>query len=138
MDEIYSTKLEHGRRSFYFDIKEADNKSIYLTITERKFVDRSCNISQINILPTDLPGFKDYFEATIKHFNELLSKLPQTDAAKTIQNAGTDLIAMPWSDEEDERLHTLYNQGTKIRDLAVIFSRSSGAIYSRLKKLSIL
>lgn len=46
------------------------------------------------------------------------------------QNAG-----QPWSTEDDQRLVDLFDSGTKVKDLADNFGRTSGAITSRLARL---
>lgn len=40
-----------------------------------------------------------------------------------------------WMEEDDNRLKQLYEEGTSIEDLMVLFGRNKGAIRSRLKKL---
>jgi len=42
---------------------------------------------------------------------------------------------MPWTEEADQKLTELFEQGKRVSELAVIFERNPGAIRSRLKKL---
>lgn len=42
-----------------------------------------------------------------------------------------------WATEDDERLKELHGQGRTANELAQVFGRKKGAIYSRLKKLGI-
>ena len=41
----------------------------------------------------------------------------------------------PWTNESDEKLIALFNQGKNIQELSQIFGRSHGAINSRLRLL---
>jgi superfamily I DNA/RNA helicase len=43
----------------------------------------------------------------------------------------------PWTDREDKKLIDLYQDGKSLKELAKTFERTTGAIRSRLKKLSI-
>ena len=43
----------------------------------------------------------------------------------------------PWTEEDDNRLQTLYENGMKIKELMEVFCRNYGAINSRLKKLGL-
>jgi ATP-dependent DNA helicase PIF1 len=45
---------------------------------------------------------------------------------------------MPWTDEEDNFLKKIFNEGKSVREMAKIFKRKEGAIRSRLKKTGII
>jgi hypothetical protein len=42
-----------------------------------------------------------------------------------------------WTNEDDERLETLYCEGKSIKELCELFARNSGSISSRIKKLEL-
>lgn len=44
---------------------------------------------------------------------------------------------MPWSTEDDNKLELLFCEGKKVKELAQIFERNTGAISSRIKKLEL-
>lgn len=43
----------------------------------------------------------------------------------------------PWTSDDDERLELLFCQGKKVKELAEIFDRKTGAIRSRINKLEL-
>ena len=43
----------------------------------------------------------------------------------------------PWTEADDERLKTMWNEGASVEELAEHFGRKRGAIVSRMKKLGI-
>jgi hypothetical protein len=44
---------------------------------------------------------------------------------------------MPWTDELDDELTTMYCEGVNVKDMAKHFGRTRGAINSRIKKLEL-
>jgi hypothetical protein len=45
---------------------------------------------------------------------------------------------MPWTDEEDNFLKKIFNEGKSVREMAKIFKRKEGAIHSRLRKIGVI
>lgn len=45
---------------------------------------------------------------------------------------------MPWTEWEDELLEEVFMEGKSVQELAKIFERKEGTIYSRLKKLGLV
>ena len=44
---------------------------------------------------------------------------------------------LPWTEETDNKLKSLFSEGKSVKELAQIFERNEGAIQSRLKKLNL-
>jgi DNA-directed RNA polymerase specialized sigma24 family protein len=44
---------------------------------------------------------------------------------------------LPWTAEDDNKLELLFCEGKKVKELAEIFGRNTGAINSRIKKLEL-
>ncbi|HOO49669.1 MAG TPA: 3'-5' exonuclease [Alphaproteobacteria bacterium] len=72
---------------------------------------------------------------------ELLNKPRKAVQSKLQRIAQSQNKSMPyakWTDEADSKLKSLYLEHTTIKELAVIFNRTNGAIRARLKKLGLL
>jgi len=58
-EEIQSTKVRSGGRTYFFDVKKASNDSLYLEITEsRKKSDGTFERHNIMIFQEDIKAFK--------------------------------------------------------------------------------
>ena len=65
-------------------------------------------------------------------------KMIRQKRTPTEQSDGTNNAGKPWKVEEDLRLRELFLEGTTVAQLAQEFSRTQGAIQSRLKKLGLV
>ncbi|MCX6803778.1 MAG: hypothetical protein NTY48_04385 [Candidatus Diapherotrites archaeon] len=44
----------------------------------------------------------------------------------------------PWTKEEEQQLTNLFNEGKKVKEIALILQRQQGGIKSRLKKIGLI
>lgn len=59
-DEVYSSKVQAGSRTYFFDLKKASTGNLYLDITEsRKKTDGTFERHNIMIFAEDIKNFKN-------------------------------------------------------------------------------
>lgn len=150
-NNIFSTQLKAGNRTYFLDVKTTQDDKRYLKITESKRVGESeFERYQIMVFDDDIDEFvQKVSEAvgTIRPIpqdkkNEVAEKtLPAlqykksysvTEIRKTHRNA-----YQPWTEDDDHRLELLYCEGKSFADLSQEFGRNRGAIRSRIKKLEL-
>lgn len=150
-NNIFSTQLKAGNRTYFLDVKTTQDDKRYLKITESKRVGESeFERYQIMVFDDDIDEFVQKVSEAVgtirpipqDNKNEVAEKtLPAlqdkksysvTEIRKTHQNA-----YQPWTEDDDHRLELLYCEGKSIADLSQEFGRNRGAIRSRIKKLEL-
>lgn len=59
-DEVYSSKVQAGSRTYFFDLKKASTGNLYLDITEsRKKTDGTFERHNLMIFAEDIKNFKN-------------------------------------------------------------------------------
>ncbi len=70
-EELFSSKVRAGRRTYYFDVKETTNKIKYVAISEAKTKDDGgLDRFRIMVFPEDLQKFKVALEDVIQYLEE--------------------------------------------------------------------
>ena len=73
-----------------------------------------------------------------KSVDKAKDKRPQEKAYSVEKIRETHKQAyFPWTIEDDNKLELLFCEGKKVKELAEIFGRNTGAINSRIKKLEL-
>ncbi|HTK82738.1 MAG TPA: DUF3276 family protein [Bacteroidota bacterium] len=71
MDALFSRSLKAGGRTYFFDVKEAKNKSKYMTISESKPPkegETKFTRSSIMVFDTQIDQFRDAIDEAMKIF----------------------------------------------------------------------
>jgi hypothetical protein len=133
-NEVFSTKIQNGSRTYFFDIKKSEQGGFYLTISESKKTGDQFERHRIMIFEEDICDFSDGFQKTIGEFRKIskIKAYSVEDIRKQYPNAYA-----PWSADDDAKLESLFCEGTKVKKIAQIFGRNEGAINSRIKKLEL-
>lgn len=66
--EIYSARVDTGRRTYFFDIKQSESGERYLLITESHLDDGNFRRHRVLIDEQDLPDFQRGFAEAIAFF----------------------------------------------------------------------
>ncbi len=69
MDPIFSKTIKAGDRTYFIDVKEAKNKSKYLTIAESKPAkegEKKFTRSSVMVFDNQLEKFRDALEEAVK------------------------------------------------------------------------
>ncbi|MEI2823586.1 MAG: DUF3276 family protein [Chitinophagaceae bacterium] len=137
---MYSNKITKGSRTYFFDIKKSEKGDLYLKVSESKKTENGYEHHRLMVFDEDL---KDFVEASLKKsltkFKEL--KEPKQTDGKTYSvekiRETHQQAYLPWTAEDDNKLELLFCEGKKVKELAEIFGRNTGAINSRIKKLEL-
>ncbi len=69
MDALYSKKIKAGDRTYFIDVKEAKNKSKYLTIAESKPAkegEKKFTRSSVMVFDNQIEKFRDALDEALK------------------------------------------------------------------------
>lgn len=122
-----------GKRTYYFDLQESREQYQYLTITEEASGPNG-TVERHRIMV-----FEEHIPAFLEGINKILGIEPEPPKGKaydvqTIRKT-TPNAYQPWSQEDDNDLLRLSEQGKTVSELMQVFQRNRGAIQSRLNKL---
>jgi len=137
--ELYTQKLTRGKRSYFFDIKQTEQKDFYLTIRESKRTVDGFEHHRIMVFEEDMEDFMVSFTQCLASYHKLKKVQfieAKPNAYSKIQEKHTKAY-MPWTTEDDEKLEGLYCEKRTVKELALIFERKEGAIESRIMKLGL-
>lgn len=147
MNDILNTRNHTIRRnigSFHFfnhkDFEKASSKKSYhpeieILLNEKITSDLTVSFIEINL------GRKELEERLYEKYSPKYAIKGKRGAIKSYtkqeKQEKNSQAYEPWSKEQDDQLEVLYGEGTKVKELTVIFERSSGSIRSRIKKLEL-
>ena len=103
-EEIYSTRLRAGKRTYFFDVKSTRDRDYYLTITEskKKFNDNgySYDKHKIFLYKEDFNKFVGALEETVNYIKKEL--MPDYDFTKFDRPASENSILDSGTDKGDK------------------------------------
>lgn len=137
--ELYTQKLVKGKRTYFFDVKQTEQKDFYLTLTESKRSVDGFVRNNVMVFEEDIEDFMVSFTQCLASYHKLKEAhliKPKPNAYSKIQENYAKAY-MPWTTEDDDKLESLYCEKKTIKELALIFERKEGAIESRIKKLGL-
>ena len=138
-NEIYSDKITKGTRTYFFDIKKSEKGDLYLKVSESKKTENGYEHHRLMVFDEDLKDFVEALKKSLTKFKEL--KEPKQTDGKTYSvekiRETHQQAYLPWTAEDDNKLELLFCEGKKVKELAEIFGRNTGAINSRIKKLEL-
>ncbi|MBS0645165.1 MAG: DUF3276 family protein [Verrucomicrobia bacterium] len=138
-NEIYSNKITKGSRTYFFDIKKSEKGDLYLKVSESKKTENGYEHHRLMVFDEDLKDFVEALKKSLTKFKEL--KEPKQTDGKTYSvekiRETHQQAYLPWTAEDDNKLELLFCEGKKVKELAEIFGRNTGAINSRIKKLEL-
>jgi hypothetical protein len=132
--ELFSQRVRAGIRTYFFDVKQTKEKSLYLVISESKAVGADHEHHRVMIFEDDFEAFIDGFDKTIDFIRK--SQEPSSSSIEKIREQHPKAYTK-WSSDDDEELRSKYDQGISIAELSQFFQRQPSAIRSRLVKLGI-
>lgn len=134
--EIFSTKFQAGKRTYFFDVKQSSPGDKYLVISEsRPTKYEKHKHDRILIFQEDLPNFMDALKIAAEwtlHIQQ--DTTGYTERLKKIREQFPNAYQR-WTTDEDARLKELVSAGTSVPDIASLLKRQPSAIRSRLQKL---
>ena len=139
-EELYSDKLKKGNRTYFFDIKQTEKGDLYFKVSEQKQVGDNYERYRIVVFEEDFEDFEKSFTKLISKVKKLKKSDSESgEKAYSIEEIRKEheQAYMPWSEDDDEKLESLFCEGKSVKELASIFERKEGAIRSRIKKLEL-
>jgi hypothetical protein len=131
--QIYATQVQTGTRTFFFDIKEADNGKPYLVITESKKSGDQYERKNMVLFESDIEKFSQGFLKTLLNFTPQDREEMIREARKKYPNAFE-----PWTEEDEKTLTERFRAGRSFEEIASEFGRNENAIRKRLEKLGLI
>ncbi len=132
---LYTTSVTSKNRSFYFDIKEAENGSNYLIISEVKTKeDGTTERRQIFIFENEIAQVASKVTSSLVNFTR---KETTRDARIARAKQQFPNAYEPWTKKEDADLALLFKQGNNTTTISEELKRQPGAITSRLERLNL-
>jgi hypothetical protein len=128
--EIFSEKVQAGRRTYFFDIKETCNGSRYMQLTESKIHEDTFVRHSILVFDDDISAFSEAFIRMALKFKAPADSLEEVSEYNNAYNR--------WSTTEDETLENLFCEDKTIEELSAHLGRTHGAIRSRIEKLELI
>src|SRR5690606_34706258 len=129
-NEIYSDKITKGNRTYFFDIKKSEKGDLYLKISESRKTASGFEHHRLMIFDEELKDFVEMLKKSLTKFKEL--KEPKQTDSKTYSvekiRETHQKAYLPWTTEDDNKLELLFCEGKKVKELAEIFGRNTGAI----------
>lgn len=138
-DDVSEAKLNEEVNLLYVAITRTKN-SIYLPeMLMPKDFPRSADIHILQSGDEQASGIPKRIETAESSWEKRVQAKPSKDKSYTVEQVRkTHTNAYrPWTEALDEELTVMYCEGVNIRDMAKHFSRTKGAIRSRIKKLDL-
>ena len=134
---LHSEITGTGKRTYFFDLKVAENGTHYLMITESREKEdgEGHHRNSIIIFENGLRRFSHAFlDVVLQMDGERLKRKLNEEQIAEIRKEYPSAFE-PWSKEDDEDLVELFANGQSVDTLAEHFQRKPSAITYRLKKL---
>ena len=130
---LFSTKLQTGGRTYFFDLKTTKDGNQYLEIIESKRKgEAEFERRQIVVFEESIHRFSQKIAEVVEKMQFDQNTNPPEKKKNLCSNA-----YQPWTPEDDNKLELLYCKGKKLAELTEVFGRKEGAIRSRIKKLEL-
>lgn len=131
---LHSEYTKSGNRNFFFDIKQTENGSAYLTIniSQKKEGEEHYTNNKIVVFENEMSQFAEAFMRAMINFRQTGREAVVKEARKKYPNA-----FKPWTKADDKELTELFVQDTSVTDIAKHFGRADNSIKARLEKLQL-
>jgi len=132
--ELFSEKVTAGSRTYFFDVKQSQEGTRYLVISESRAVGEEYEHHRVMVFEENLEAFIAGFDKTLDFLG--IRQKPKSYAFEKNRQQHPKAYTK-WSPDEDEALRIKYQEGMSVAELSREFQRQPGAIQSRLAKLGI-
>jgi len=130
----FSTHVRAGSRTYFFDMKQSQDGTRYLVISESRKGDAGYEHHRVMV-------FDEYLEAFSQALTEMLTQTSKPEkkaySVDSIRKECPKAYAK-WNADDDERLWSPHQLGRSANELASVFQRRPGAIESRLRMLALV
>jgi len=133
--ELFSIRANAGSRTYFFDVKESQDGSRYLVVSEsRQNKVGVYEHHRVMVFEEHIEEFQLAMTQAIANVRKLRepSKANSLDDVRKVHPKAYE----KWTPEDDHHLWALHRSGCSIKELSAEFDRNPGAIESRLRKLA--
>lgn len=123
--ELFTYKVVAGSRTYFFDVKEAKDRTMYMVISESRQAGPSYDHNRVMIFQEHMEVFTEGFQKALQ-FLGMKTKAYNLDDIRRLYPKAYER----WTPDEDKRLKTKYHEGVGIDELATYFQRQPTAIRS--------
>lgn len=135
--EVFSEQVSAGSRTYFFDVKEMDDGSKYLSIREVAERQGRSFDSRMIVADRDLPEFHDAVSKVLRFLGPGDRGPGERGTLDEIRQQFRHAYDS-WRPEEDEALRMELEEGKGADELARMLERQPKEIRSRLAKLGLL
>lgn len=133
-EEIFSSKVAAGSRTYFVDLLRAAPGDKYLKISEsRERQQGTHEHDRVMVFEEHLPEFLHALTEAVP----FMRHTPPPSAIEALRKAQPRAYAK-WTVEEDARLRGMFGGGKSPDEIAGALQRQRGAVQSRLRKLGLL
>lgn len=133
-EELYSSKLPAGKRTYFFDVKQAVNSKPYLTITESKRIrDSEFERHSVMIFADNALAFNEEIGKAIRWMFDSPIAGPAADAAADQPGE--------WTEDDEQALRREFirlGEHCTIEQLATLLQRRPSDIRTKLEEMGLL
>lgn len=138
-EELYSSKLPAGKRTYFFDVKESSDKVRYLKITESKRTSGGeYEHHRVMVFRENALAFNEEIDRALRCVLEDSGSAESSTGHTRLQDAEDD---NGWTKEEEDTLRKEYSrlgERPTIDELAALFHKKPSAIKSKLEEMGLL
>ena len=134
---LHTEQVSANNKTYFFDLKQAKSGGNYLKITQSRLIDEDQRERTSFIL----------FERDLVQFCQGLNKSMMAFKVRTPEDRAAYRAAVqsdypnaftPWTEEDEQRLTSMFQEGYEVEDLAIQLQRNAGGVRARIKKLGLL
>jgi len=130
---MHNEFIKSGKRNFFFEIKQTENGSAYLSINiGEKQKDESYKNNKIIVFENEMVKFGEAMMRAMINFRQTGREAIVKTARQKYPNAFA-----PWTKAEDKKLTELYVEELPPLEIAKEFGRNENAIKARIEKLKL-
>lgn len=134
---LHTEQVSVNNKTFFFDLKEAKSGGSYLKITQSRLIDEDQRERTSFILfERDLAQFSSGLVKSLMAFKGRTTE--ERQAYKAAIRTSFPNAFTPWTEEDENQLISLFQEGYELEDLSKQLQRNIGGIKARIQKLGLL
>ena len=133
---LYFQKVEAINKTYYLNLREAENGANYLVISQvKKAEDDQVKRTNLIFFENEVEQLGTALARIMMHFTKRPGRTEEeiAEIRKTYPNAH-----QPWTKEDEELLTVLFNEGKSLDEMSAAVYRSIGGVKARLVKLGLM
>jgi len=134
---LHTEQVSGPTKSFYLDLKKADNGNNYLVITQsRRIDDENQERTRIILFENEIGRFSEAMMRSLLQFSMVQNA--EVRRYKSHVQEQYPKAYTKWSNEDEQQLKNLFEKGHGVEDLTVSLERNAAGVMARLRKLGLV